>query len=358
LRAAGRVCNAEAVKLLEAEHQAAPPAEPEAPAPEAPEAQPLPEGATACRACGAPMEPGQDWCLSCGTAADGTLGQRPGWRAVRTVLALTALLVLGAAAASYAALTDEGAKPPTAPVAQAPVPAATPPAATTPPAAPTPAKTPKAGKLPKVKAPKATSTPTPAATPVTPVTPAAQPSSSAPASTSSSGAATGSSSSSTDSGSGGSSSTTPAGPSPVVLASGAASLYDPYSRVASSGVPARAIDADPSTSWFVEPTPKPGTGPDSGLLIDLGAKRDLRGVVLQTTTPGFNVEIWATSDASAPPNILDSRWSHIVNRKSVGTNERIAIGNDTSKYRNLLLWFRSSPKTGTKIRVTNVEVLS
>jgi hypothetical protein len=352
------VCNAEAVKLLEAEHQAAPPAEPDAPAPEAPETAPLPEGTTACRTCGAPMEPGQDWCLSCGTAAAGTLGQRPGWRAVRTVLALTALLVLGAAAASYAALTDDGAKPPATAVAQAPVPAATPPATTTPPAASTPAKAPKATKLPKVKAPKATSTPTPAATPVTPVTPAAQPSSSVPATSGSSGATSSSSSGSNEGESGGSSSTTPAGPSPVVLGSGAASLYDPYSRVASSGVPARAIDGDPSTSWFLEPTPKPGTGPDSGLLIDLGAKRDLRGVVLKTTTPGFDVEVWATSDASAPPNILDARWSHILNRKGVGTDERIAIGNDTSKYRNLLLWFRSSPSTGTKIRVNNVEVLS
>ncbi len=350
------MCNAGAVKLLEAEPQAAPEA-PEAPEAKAPE---LPEGTTACRTCGAPMEPGQDWCLECGTAAKGTLGQRPGWRAARTVLALTALLVLGAAAASYAALTDDGAEPPasSAAVAQTPPAAATPPATTTPPAATTPT-TPKAKKLPKVKAPKATSTPTPAPSTVTP-TPApttATPSTSGSTSTgaTSTGATSGDGESSASTGS---SSTAPAGPSPVVLDSGAASVYDPYSRVASAGAPARAIDGNPSTSWFLEPTPKPGTGPDAGLLLDLGAKRDLRGVVIQTTTPGFNVEIWATSDASAPPNILDSRWSHIRNRKNVGTDERIAIGNDTSKYRNLLLWFRSAPAGGTKLRVNEVEVLS
>jgi hypothetical protein len=35
----------------------------------------------------------QDWCLSCGTAAPGRLGERPGWRAALTVLGATLALV-------------------------------------------------------------------------------------------------------------------------------------------------------------------------------------------------------------------------------------------------------------------------
>jgi hypothetical protein len=348
------VCNAGAVKLLEAEHQAAPPAPPEAPSPET---EPLPEGTTACRTCGAPMEPGQDWCLACGTAAKGTLGQRPGWRAARTVIALTALLVLGAAAASYAALTDDGAQPPAAstPVAQVPA-AATPPAATpAPPAATTPAK-PK--KLPTVKAPKATSTPTPAPSPATPTPAPATPAPSSSSGTSTGSSSTGSSTGSSSGSSGGSSSTTPAGPSPVVLASGAASVYDPYGRVASAGVPAKGIDGNPSTSWFVDPTPKAGAGPDVGFLVDLGTKRDLRGLVVQTPTPGFRVEVYATDVASAPPDILDARWSHLRNRGNVGTNESIALRDDPTKYRKVMLWFRTAPTKGTRIRISELEVLS
>jgi len=362
------VCNAEGVKLLEAEHESAPAAAPESPAPGSPQPQELPEGTTACRSCGAPMEPGQDWCLNCGTAAKGTLGQQPGWRAARTIIALTALLVLGAAAASYAALTDDGAKPPasSAPVAQAPA-AATPPAAT-PPAATTPT-TPKATKLPKVTPPKTTSTPAPAASSPAPATPAPASSGVASTGSSSAGTSTGSASSGSSSststsssegeGSGTSSTTTSTAASPVVLASGAASVYDPYHRVAAAGTAQKAIDGNPSTSWFVTPTAKPGAGPDVGLLVDLGAKRNLRGVHLKTTTPGFRVELYATDVATAPPDILDARWSHLRNRGDVGTDEAIANPDDpTTKYRKVLLWFTKPPAKGTTIRVNDLEVLS
>ena len=59
-----------------------------------------------CPTCGAGMAAGQDWCLECGSAAPGRLGARPGWRAVGTITGLTAVLVAGAAAAGYAAITD------------------------------------------------------------------------------------------------------------------------------------------------------------------------------------------------------------------------------------------------------------
>ncbi|MBA2347491.1 MAG: hypothetical protein H0V81_04280, partial [Solirubrobacterales bacterium] len=61
-----------------------------------------------CASCGHAMERHQDWCLECGTAAPGRLaGARPGWRAVGTTLALTLVLVGGAGAASYAALSSD-----------------------------------------------------------------------------------------------------------------------------------------------------------------------------------------------------------------------------------------------------------
>ena len=103
---------------------------------------------------------------------------------------------------------------------------------------------------------------------------------------------------------------------------------------------------------------KPGTGPDVGLVVDLGAKRDLRGLHLQTTTPGFRVEVYATDVASAPPDILDARWSHLRNRGDVGTDESIALPDDPTKYRKVLLWFTESPAKGTRIRVSELEVLS
>src|SRR3954465_9716874 len=169
------------MKLLERQPDAVRDAPPEPPVEAPPEdAPPEPELRT-CKSCGATMEPGQDWCLACGTAA-GRRGGRPGVRSMSAVLGLTGLLLAGAVAASYAALSEDQTIPPTqtaaqSQVAQAPPPAApTPPVATTPTtvAPTTPGATTTTGKstLPKVQVPSSTSSsaPTPAVT-STPSTP-------------------------------------------------------------------------------------------------------------------------------------------------------------------------------------------
>src|SRR3954465_9138243 len=126
------------MKLLERQPDAVRDAPPEPPVEAPPEdAPPEPELRT-CKSCGATMEPGQDWCLACGTAA-GRRGGRPGVRSMSAVLGLTGLLLAGAVAASYAALSGDQTIPPTqtAPPSQvAPTP---PPPATTPPGATHPA---------------------------------------------------------------------------------------------------------------------------------------------------------------------------------------------------------------------------
>src|SRR4029079_2907457 len=165
------------MKLLEAQPEVAPGAPPEAPH-EAPPQDVKPDPRTrTCKSCGEPLEPGQDWCLACGTAA-GRLGERPGFRSSMTVLGLTALLVAGAVAASYAALREDQTAPPGQNAAAAQVaqtPAAAPPATTAPPAARTPAPTTStpttstgnSQTLPKVQVPSNTSS---APAPKTPTT--------------------------------------------------------------------------------------------------------------------------------------------------------------------------------------------
>ncbi len=201
-------------------------------------AQPPERAARTCAKCGAAMQPAQDWCLQCGAGASGSLERTgPSWRSAGVVIGATAVLVLGAAAAGYAALSKEGARPHVvrAIVAQAPAaPAtATPPATTTtptpaagaagtpqlfgtttakPPKIPiTPLKLPKiSGAVPALPGVKIPLPKTKLNTPVTPVTPAkpTKPSS----------------------GSGGSGST----PSvtvtePMLLDTNAAATYNPYS---------------------------------------------------------------------------------------------------------------------------------
>jgi hypothetical protein len=314
------------------------------------------------------MEPEQDWCLNCGTAAPGRLGERPGWRAASTVIALALLLVLGAVGASYAALTGDSqpkqtaSAPPAAPPAAAQVapPAATtqPPAATQPPAtATTPAK-PKT--LPKVKAPTAGAT---AGAPITPT-----PTTSTPApSTGTTGAGTpgtntGTTPTGTGTGTTGTGTTTaPAdtGPKPIELNGDAGTVYDPFKRVKDSGETKRALDGDQTTSWYVDPTVP--TQIAVGYVVDLGKLQGVRQINLQTPTPGFRVEIYATDETTPPPDILDTRWSHIKDVSDVGTKDdgkqKIVLGAGTSKYRNVLLWFTQPPTDAPRLRIAELELL-
>jgi hypothetical protein len=309
------------------------------------------------------MEPEQDWCLNCGTAAPGRLGERPGWRAASTVIVLAVLLVLGAVGASYAALTGDSqpkqtastpaAVPPAA--AQAAPPAATtqPPAATQPPATTTAPAKPKT--LPKVK------TPTSGATTGSPITPALAPTptTSTPAtstpttSTPATGTGTGTGTTTTP--------TTPAdtGPKPIEVNGDAGTVYDPFKRVKDSGETTRALDGDQTTSWYVDPTIP--TQIAVGYVVDLGKLQGVRQINLQTPTPGFRVEIYATDETTPPPDILDTRWSHIKDVSNVGAKDsgkqKIVLGAGTSKYRNVLLWFTQPPTDGPRLRITELELL-
>jgi hypothetical protein len=308
------------------------------------------------------MEADQDWCLNCGTAAPGSLGERPGWRAASTVIALALLLVLGAIGAGYAALTgdstpqQQASTPP--PAATAPPAAQTTPPATTPPATgqgdgeaqpTTPTQTAKPQKLPKVKAPSSGST---QGSPVTPTPPASAPST---------GTGTGTGTTPPATSTPGTTPTEPAdtGPQAIDLNGDAGTVYDPYSRVKASGETTRALDGDTTTSWYVDP--KDPAQIAVGYAVDLGKLQGVRQIELQTPTPGFRVEIYATDETELPPNILDTRWSHIKDVSNVGAKDdgkqKIVLGAGTTKYRNVLLWFTQPPTDAPRLRLTELKLL-
>ena len=317
------------------------------------------------------MEPEQDWCLNCGTAAPGRLGERPGWRAASTVIALALLLVLGAVAASYAALTGDSqpkqtaSTPASAPpaAAQAAPPAVTtqPPAATQPPTTATAPAKPKT--VPKVKTPTAGAT-TPGS-PITPTPTTSTPATSTGTGTGSTGTGTGTGTNTgttgTGTGTGTGTTTTPpdTGPKPIEVNGDAGTVYDPFKRVKDSGETTRALDGDKTTSWYVDPTIP--TQIAVGYVVDLGKLQGVRQINVQTPTPGFRVEIYATDETTPPPDILDTRWSHIKDVSNVGAKDsgkqKIVLGAGTSKYRNVLLWFTQPPTDGPRLRITELELL-
>jgi hypothetical protein len=353
------------MKLLEAQPEIAPGAPPEPPVTTPPEEPAADPGARTCTSCGATMDPGQDWCLACGTAA-GRIGSRPGARSAMTIFGLTALLVVGAVGASYAALREDQTVPPSqsaaAQVAQAPPAPTAPPAATTPPASTTttPTTGTSTGKstLPKVQVPSNRAPAPPAAKTPTTATPAAPHTTAPPAASTPTPTKP-----STPSG-GGSQTTTgqtttpkPAAPVAIDIAASAASVYDPYRRATAAGAPGNALDGDGSTSWYIDTAPG-ATQVGAGYVVNLGSARGVKSLDVTSPTPGFKLEIYATDEATAPPAITDTRWAHITDKNDVGADGKthIVLGGGSSKYQTLLLWITKPPSDGARVRISELKV--
>jgi hypothetical protein len=293
------------------------------------------------------MAAGQDWCIECGAGAPGSLGT-PGWRSTATVLAAVAVLVLGAAAAAYAALDKGSSKARVVTVATA-----TPPAATTPGAAGAPgtaapggtAATPGApGTTPKSGSPLGTPAKPPkipltAATPKASETTTTTGSTTTPASTTTSGTST---STTPASATGGSAAT-----ESIVLDTNAASPYNPYEYPASwFGDPSLAIDGDTSTAWTAEVNPASAPKMAEGLLIDLKAKQQVATLKLVTSTPGMTVQVYGTADKTAPNSITDPTWTplsppHVVKKKHM----RIALRDSAKDFTFVTLWISKAPES-------------
>jgi hypothetical protein len=325
------------------------------------EAPVVPTPDFACETCGAAMKAGQDWCLECGTAAPGRLGARPGWRSAFTIVALTLLLLVGAVLASYAALTTDAQRTAAAPSSgngtpiPAGAPAVTPPAvvpgatgpgtappavappaagtaaplipnATTPPAVTPPAVTPPAVTPPAVTPPAVTP---PAVTPPAANTPPPPPAANTPP-------------------------PPPAKPQAEIVkfAKGSAKTYDPSKRAgAEFGPAANAIDASPKTVWDVS-VPADGKPIGAGLLLDLGKPYALRAIKIDTPTKGFSVELYgAVSDKTIPEDILDKRWEHLTDIKSVTDGKLVSLLKKSKNKIAQVLIYITAPGEPTDPRV-------
>jgi hypothetical protein len=318
-----------------------------------PGSRPAPDaaGESLCATCLAPMAAGQDWCLQCGAGAPGSLSS-PSWRPAAAVATAVAVLVLGAAAAGYAALNNKHGKPPvvTKTVAQAAVPAA--PATTTPatglPATPGgAASTPKAGGAPGLGTAKPPKIPLTAVTPkasspsaTTPTTQATTPAATTPskATTAPAGASHGSE---------GKTGEAEPGSQAILLDTNAASTYNPYDLPAAYfGDPSLAIDGDPTTAWTAEVDPSSAPTMAEGLLIDLKSKQKVSAMELITTTPGMTVQVYGTKGATAPASITDPAWtaldhSTVIKKKST----RLKLRDSRKAFTYLTLWISKAPQS-------------
>ena len=323
----------------------------EAPARAVPEAAPE-AAARACAACAAPMAGGQDWCLECGTAAPGRLGRRPGWRAVGATLSLTLLLLGGAGAASYAALSSDATR-----AAGTPAPADATPVAQAPPEVPGIAAP---VIIPRVKAPAPAKVATPKALPVAPAvsTPAPAPVATTPApettpstSTSTKDTTTTPSSSQPDADQTRDDALTPLG-----LDADAVSVFDPAGRATPTGDPAAAYDDDASTS-FTLGAPADGADLQFGVVVDLGARKEVGGLKLTSSTPGAGLEVYATDSPDLPTDVTDPRWDEPISTTALKRTQELAFTGGAAKYRWVVVWFTKPPASGRAVTLEELALL-
>jgi hypothetical protein len=302
----------------------------------------------ACANCGAALDRSQDWCLHCGAGAPGSLDTGgPSWRSAATVLAATGILVLGAGAAAYAALSKEGPhKPRPVTVAVASTPAPVTPAATTP-GTPTPpppgavTPTPKASGTPAVN-PLFTGTAKPPKIPLTTPTPKSSGTATTPSSPTNESSGTTTPSTSTKSSGGTNSEHLPAA---IVLDTNAAITYNPYGYPASEfGDPSLAIDGDTSTAWTAQVNPAVAPKMAEGLVIDLKTATRLSAVALITSTPGMSVQVYGANGHTLPASITDPAWVQLspflVEPKR---KVHIKLRDATKAFRFVTLWISKAP---------------
>lgn len=330
-----------------------------------------------CSHCDASMQEGQDWCLKCGAGGPQSGRVGPGWRTAALVLGSTGALVLGAAAAAYAALQQGSpAKPPT-PVAQTPVTTTT--STTTTPAVPPPSTgTPQSTPPPSTTTPEgALSTPstppkipgvakTPASTTTTTTTVSGTKSKST---TSSSTTSSGTSSSTSSSGTGTSTTTTttsssteeaqpeeetlpseseegkPGQPVAMLLDTNAAQIYNPRKLAESRfGDPSLAIDGDTTTAWTMQLEGSEAPNVGAGLSLNLKASLKVSELTLITETLGITVKIYGTKSKKPPQKLSSKEWVQLSHAHSVKKRKAtIKLSDSKKSFRRLLVWIVNAP---------------
>lgn len=296
------------------------------------------------------MQEGQDWCLQCGAGAPGSLSGGPGWRTGAAILAITGLLVVGASVAAYAALTKAKPKPKVVAIVK---PASTPTytipstgatGTTGVPGIPT-TVSPTPPKIP-------TQAPTPKSEPPAPVFPPET-------------KTTSTTTKSTKEASGGGeesakekneSSKEP--PSPILLDTNAASVYNPYAYPASLfGDPSLAIDGEPGTPWTAQVQPEKAPRMAEGLLLDLKSPQKLGSATVKTSTTGATVEVYGANGASLPASITDSAWTRLVGLKVLKKKSTtFKLKTKGKSFRYVVLWLAKAPPSSTATKPGEVAI--
>jgi hypothetical protein len=265
----------------------------------------------ACPECGSSLAADQAYCLECGAATPVADAFKPPRTLGLVALALGIVAVAASAAYGITMDTKPGHKHQLIGLAPKPPAPAPPPAtaATPPPSSATPAKP--VPTPPKIKpAPPAPHAATPSPPAVAPSHPSGGTSSSS-GSSSSSGGSRKSSGSKSHSGSGSSNGSAgfSTGDTPTDARVFPAGSGDDDKAL-------RAADDDNGTSWT---TGKANTG----IFVDAGGYTTYTSLGIVTKTPGYDVQVYATTQDPAPGQI--GQWTLVGSHKSISSRQKVKI---------------------------------
>lgn len=310
-----------------------------------------------CPKCGSPMQEGQDWCLQCGTGKPRSLGGGPGWRTGLAILGTTAVLVCGAAVAAYAALNKTKPKHVVvALVVKTPTTSATP---TTPTATPTPGTPTTVKAAPKI--PLQTATPKSSSGESEGLFPPESKTTSTPTTSTPTKTTEESKKAPSEKASESEASETKTGaeaPSPILLDTNAASVYNPYSFPASLfGEPSLAIDGEASTAWTAQVQASVAPQMAEGLVLDLKSPQKLGSAAVKTTTTGVTVEIYGANGSTLPTTINTPAWVRVVGLKVLKKKTTtLKLKTKGKSYRYIVLWLAKAPPTSTAANPGSVSI--
>src|SRR5579884_187105 len=153
------------------------------------------------------------------------------------------------------------------------------------------------------------------------------------------------------------------GLSQVSLCQNCANAYNPdglngdiTQNNASAGA---AIDGNPNTAWQTEhyydrTLGKPGVG--LYLNASNGGGTAAKKLVIDTTTPGFDVTVYASNTTPDPANFNASGWTRAGSATGVAAKQDITLSTGASRYRYFLVWITKLPANSNSVSLNEVSL--
>ncbi|HWH12016.1 MAG TPA: protein kinase [Solirubrobacteraceae bacterium] len=160
----------------------------------------------------------------------------------------------------------------------------------------------------------------------------------------------------------------PAALSAVPLAQDAGHDYNPYGTPEHVTQVQLAVDGDPNTFWSTFTYTDPGQlgKPGTGIYVDAAPGVAARAIVLQTQTPGFVVQIWASDNptypatpqaATAAGSLAALGWQRVESGDQVVAGEQpIKLDTGGRRLRYYLVWITQLPAGKQSVDLNEVTL--